>query len=342
MKMLIARTMAVACAAAAFCLPARAQDVITLKLGGFLPKTHYGVVHGTQVFIDDVVARTKGKVKFEHYPAQQAGKLDQLMTLAASGALDVVEISPGSVSQKLPLSGVVELPGLVKESCSGSAALRAVGAAPGGVMHQSDFAPNGVRVLGFNALPPYQVVSRKPVSSVADLRGMKVRPAGAAMEVSMSKLGIVPVKMTGPELYDGISKGTIDAVMFTWLAARDYSLSNAAKFSAYGYPWGTGAFYIAISERKFQSLPRDVQDALLEAGKASEKRLCAHMQESEVTATKEAEAAGVKVHWWTDAQKAELDRALASVTTEWAKDLDSRGKPASRTIEEFRKAMPAR
>ena len=157
----------------------------------------------------------------------------------------------------------------------------------------------------------------------------------------MAKLGVVPVKLNGPELYDGISKGTIDAVMFTWLAAKDYSLNTVAKYSAYGYPWGTGVFLIAMSERKFQSLPKEVQEALTEAGKVAEKKLCTHMQETEAALTKEAQSVGVQVHWWTDAQKAELDRTLASVTAEWAKDLESRGKPALRTIEEFKRALAA-
>jgi TRAP-type mannitol/chloroaromatic compound transport system substrate-binding protein len=52
--------------------------------------------------------------------------------------------------------------------------------------------------------------SRKPVRTMADLNGLKLRTAGAWLEISKS-LGAAPVTMPGAEVYTSIERGAIDA-----------------------------------------------------------------------------------------------------------------------------------
>lgn len=52
--------------------------------------------------------------------------------------------------------------------------------------------------------------SRKPVSSIADLQGLKIRTAGAWLELA-GTLGAAPVTMPGGEVYTSLERGAIDA-----------------------------------------------------------------------------------------------------------------------------------
>ena len=52
--------------------------------------------------------------------------------------------------------------------------------------------------------------SRKPVRTMADLKGLKIRTAGAWLEIAKG-MGAAPVTMPGGEVYTSLERGTIDA-----------------------------------------------------------------------------------------------------------------------------------
>lgn len=319
-----------------------AQDQIKLKVAHFVPATHPGVVYGTDVFMKAAKAATDSKVQFEFYPAQQAGKAKEFLDLLKTGVVDIAEIGTGYFSSdKMPLLGVIEMPGLVKSVCDGTRAVRAVGE-PGGPLYEGDFKPFGVRVLSFYVYPPYgPSASLKPINSVEDLKGLKLRNAGGVMGLSTVTVGAVPVGITSAEVFEALERGTLDSMMSSYLTVKDYELNKAAKYGVTGYSLGTPGIFAMISERKFQALPQDVQDALAEAGKKAEESFCAYADSTEASTIEDLQKnGGMEIHSWSDEDKAKLDEMLTNIPKEWVKTLDGRGKPASATLKGFRAALP--
>ena len=55
---------------------------------------------------------------------------------------------------------------------------------------------------------------RKPIKSLEDLKGLKMRMGGGLVGEIMGKLGVVPQSIPGGEIYVSLEKGTLDAVEF--------------------------------------------------------------------------------------------------------------------------------
>lgn len=319
---------------------AKADDAINLSVAHFVPAGHIGVVHGTDVLIKETTEATGGKVRFTFYPAQQVGKASQFLDLLRSGAIDIAEVATGYVSSdRMPLLGILEMPGMVESICDGTRASRALGD-PGGVMYESEYAPAGIRVLSYYVYPPYgPSASRVPIKSVEDLRGLKLRNAGGAMELSVAKVGAVPVKLTSPEVYQSLSRGTLDSMLSSFLTVADYDLASVVRYAVTGYSFGTPGVFTMMSERKFQSLPKDIQASLIEAGKKAEHEFCTFADAREAQLIKEFGEKKMEIYTWTQDDKQKLNKMLTEIPVNWAKALDARGKPGTKTLEAFKKAL---
>lgn len=317
---------------------ALAQETITLRMAGFLPPSHYMVTEGSQVFMDEVTRLTDGKVEWQYFPAQQLGKATEMLNMAQLGVADVLEVAPSYETAKWPLSGVLEMPGNARSSCEAAKAFRSLGD-PGGIVYENEYAPTGVRILTYETMPPYSVHSRVEIASPEAFAGKKLRPAGAGMELSVSALDAVGVKVPSGEIYEAASRGTVDAVMTSFAAAKAYGLRDVAKHAFTGYPFGQGSVFFSISESKFQSLPEDVQNALIEAGKTAEQNLCSYMDDLETTEMASARDEGTAIYEATDADRVAMDKMLESVGIEWAASVDAQGKPGAATLDAYRAAL---
>ncbi|MFJ4048947.1 MULTISPECIES: TRAP transporter substrate-binding protein DctP [Pseudomonas] len=323
-------------------LGVRAEEPIVLRLATFTPSTHIGVKYGDNILMADATERSQGRVKFEFYPAEQLGKANQLLDLVKVGVIDIAEVPTGVASDKLPLLGVLDLPGKIQSSCEGASIMRSMGK-PGGFIYENEYAPNGIRVLSYHVYPPYvPSASRRPITRVEDLHGLKYRNAGGAMAMSIATLGGVPVKMASPEVMQSLARGTLDSMMSSYLSVVDYDLYEAAKYGVTGYSLGTPGVFAVMSERKFQSLPADIQQVLVEAGIKSEQSFCNHAEQAEKAAMAQVQEAGMTIYSWTDEQKATLDKLLVNVPLDWAHSLDRKGRPGSEVLNAFERELLAR
>ena len=90
--------------------PAQPAQTITLKFADALPATHYETVQAAKPWMDRVVQLSKTKVVFQHYPAEQLGKTNDMPTILRTGVADIVGMP--SLPGEFPLRTFFNLPGL--------------------------------------------------------------------------------------------------------------------------------------------------------------------------------------------------------------------------------------
>src|SRR3546814_11068627 len=84
----------------------------------------------------------------------------------------------------------------------------------GGILDENEFAPAGIRLLFTIVLPPYQVfLGKKQIEGLKTFEGLKIRSSGGAKELAVRKIGAVPISMSTPEVYEALSRGTIDGML---------------------------------------------------------------------------------------------------------------------------------
>jgi len=106
---------------------------------------------------------------------------------------------------------------------------------------------------------------RKEINTVDDLKGLKMRIPGFAGEV-MSALGATVTNIAPGELYTSLERGTIDAL--EWVGPGMDIKMGFHKVAPYYYTgWhepGTDLQYL-VNEKKFNKLPKDLQEILMSA-----------------------------------------------------------------------------
>ena len=316
---------------ASFCSSCRTYD--SFPVGHYLPK------YITTPMIERLKANPAAKgIEFEYYPAEQMGKAKDFLSLVQSGVIDIAYVAPGFVSDKMPLSVVSELPLEFSGSCQGTMAYWNL-AKPGGLLDKKEFAPNGVRLLFTTVLPPYQIITRKPFSSLKDIEGMKIRASGSAKELVIKKLKAIPVLMPTPDVYESLSRGTIDGVLFPFNSLAPYEIHKLSKTGTIGENFGTFVANWVISEKRFQSLPPAVQQDLTAMGEQLTKAACAQIEKDEAGDIEKVKAAGVKLTPLSPADHATAAAVMQDVAKDWADNLDRRGKTGTEVLNAFKAGL---
>ncbi len=124
---------------------------------------------------------------------------------------------------------------------------------------------NIVNFIGGNTGAQMGGFWRKPIKSLADMKGLKMRIGGFGGRV-MERIGLVPQMIPGGEIYQALEKGTIDAA--EWVGPYDDEKLGLAKVAPnYAYPgfWEGGAqLEFWINNKAFESLSDDYK-AIVEA-----------------------------------------------------------------------------
>jgi len=332
-------TTALALAAAVSVAAAHAQATTKIKIADSFPVGHYLPKYITTPMIERLKANPAAKgIEFEYYPAEQMGKAKDFLSLVQSGVIDIAYVAPGFVSDKMPLSVVSELPLDFSGSCQATMAYWNL-AKPGGLLDKKEFAPNGVRLLFTIVLPPYQIITRKPFASLKDIEGMKIRASGSAKELVIKKLKATPVLMPTPDVYESLSRGTIDGVLFPFNSLAPYEIHKLSKTGTIGENFGTFVANWVISEKRFQSLPPAVQQDLTAMGEQLTKAACTQVEKDEAGDIEKVKAAGVKLTPLSAADKATVATVMHDVAKDWADTLDKRGKSGTEVLNAFKAGL---
>lgn len=317
------------------------QEKLTLRVSDQFPPTHF-VYDSVKLWIAEVEKAAGGAVKLEYYPSEQMGKAKDQLALIQSGVVDVSLVVPGYVSDKMPLSAVAELPGMVdpKTSCAGSSAYMKL--AQEGIFAKQEYGPAGVRAIWGFAFPPYQLMmAQRRIAPLKEIKGAKIRTVGSSMEFLVRHLKGVPVKISAPDAYEALSRGTIDGVMLTHASLFAYKMEGLVKYATSNGSFGSTVGAYSISEKRWKELPAPIQKAIMDAGEKATLRLCAYMEKDAQEAEERLKQRGVTMVTFSATEQKELEGIYAATASEWVTSMGKRGKSGSEALKAFTEALKA-
>ncbi len=244
-------------ALAAFCPAAAVAQPVTLKLAFFTSEAEVNYAKAIKLWVETVNADASGAVKIEAYPNGALGKaLPAQPQMILDGVADIAFVNPALVPGRFPDDQVFELPGLVGNIKEGVA------------LYQELLKANLLRgyadyvVIGSFMNTNAHVFSRRPIKSVNDLKGMKVRISGAVIGQTVKDLGVVPVLMPPNEVVEAMGRGTIDATTTVPAAVVDFGIDRVTSHD-YLIQLGTNPFAVLMNRKKFESMPKAAQDVIV-------------------------------------------------------------------------------
>ena len=192
----------------------------TFKLGHEAAETHikYDVA---EKFAEELEANSDGRMKVDIYPANQLGKETDMQQQVESGTLDFAILSNGTMSSISESINGWFMPFLFEDL------QQAADAASSEPAQQMLMDLEEKNMVGYGVFFAGQrhVLSSKPLASLADFKGLKIRiPGSPVFESYYKEVGAGPASMPLPEVYTSLSTGVIDAV------DTDFNAAVSQKF----------------------------------------------------------------------------------------------------------------
>lgn len=214
---------------------------------------------------DDLAKATGGKDKIKIFADSSLGSEKDTVEQVKIGALDMVRVSSASFHGIVPESVIPSLPFLFRDIEH----FRKVMYGPTGDKILASFEKAGFVGLCFYESGARSVYAKKPVKSVADMKGMKIRVQPSDLMVSLvTAAGGSPTPMPLAEVYTGLKTGLVDA------AENNYPSYEEAKHfeSAPVYSETMHVMtpeVLVFSKKIWDTLPKDEQAAIRKAAKDS-------------------------------------------------------------------------
>jgi TRAP-type C4-dicarboxylate transport system substrate-binding protein len=315
--------------------PALAQTT-TLTMSSWVSPQHHVTAVVLQGWANEVEKVTGGRVKFTmlpKHPSAPPGTFDAVR----DGLVDLSYVTASYTPARHILPMIAELPGAGETAVVNSVAYSRI--------HWKHFHKvgeyRGVKLLGVFTHGPGQMFTKKPVRSIADVQGLKIRTGGGAADAVAKALGAAAFVKPAPESYELLKSGVADGVFFPMESIISFKLDTVLE-QATLFPGGmySSSFGFFMNEDKWNTLPRQDQQAI---EKVSGEWIARHAGNSWDTADAKGlevlKKSGVKIVNADPELVAEVRRRSAPLVEDWIKQASAKGVDAAKILAEFREEL---
>ncbi len=228
------------------------DKVIELSYSIFFPPTHIQCITA-DAWAKEIEKRTDGRVEIAMYPGGSLSKAPQVYEGVVNGISDIGMSCFAYTRGRFPLLEGLDLPVGYPNG------LTATKAANQMVKKYNPKEVADTHVLYIHAHGPGLLASKKPVRTLEDIKGLKVRATGLSSKI-VGSLGGSPVAMSQPETYEALQRGVVDATFCPIETLKGWKQGEVIDYvidtSAIGY---TTSMFVVMNNDKWNSLPADIQ-----------------------------------------------------------------------------------
>ncbi|MDD3846499.1 MAG: TRAP transporter substrate-binding protein [Syntrophorhabdaceae bacterium] len=236
----------------------QSQTKITLTYANFPPATTFPCVQ-MERWAREMETKTAGRVKVQTFPGGTLLPAKNIFDGVVTGTADIGNFAMSYQPGRFPLSEAIDLPMGFTSSRAASLALLDL------IEKYKPKEFEKVKVLTVFTCPPADIMSKTPIKTLADLKGMELRASGTGAAI-LKRLGATPVGMPQSEAPEAIQKGVVKGNVSSMEILKDFN------FAAY-LPYATEAnlfvvtFAVVMNKDKFNSLPADIKKIFEESAR---------------------------------------------------------------------------
>ncbi|OUM86833.1 MAG: hypothetical protein BAA01_15495 [Bacillus thermozeamaize] len=278
-----------------------------------------------------VKERTNGRVQIDVFYSNQLVPQNELLDALASGTVDMGGAS-AYYGQLVPEIDAIWLPFWNKGE---EHAMHVMRETEVGKIFEKSLEDYGAKVLFYWPTGMYALMTKEPVQSLKDLKGIKMRLAFGIWKQWYEQMGVAPANVAAAEQYEALLRGTIDGVIYPTYTIETYKFHEVIDYlTVPGFIDPTLCFTM-ISKAKWDQLPSDIQQILLEVGREMEQKAAEASKKYTENAIQLAEEKGVKVNRLKPEEFEEFRRSAEVVWEEFAK----RNSNTQRIVEILKKDL---
>lgn len=293
----------------------------------FFPPTH-GQAKAGEAWAREIEKRTHGQVKINVLAGGTLTPADQCFDGALKGISDIGMSCFAYTRGRFPIMEVLDLP---MGYPNGRVATR------GANEFFKKFMPKeleGVKLLYIHAHGPGLLHTKQPVTTLEQLKGMKIRSTGLSAKVAEA-LGAVPVAMPQPQTYESLQKGVVEGTFAPMETLQGWKQGEVIKSttdcSDIGY---TTAMFVVMNLKKWNTLSADVRKVMEEV---SAQWIDIHGNEWDQSDKKGREytlGLGNKIVPLSAEENTRWKKAVRPIIDDYIKEVSAKGLPAEKAVKE--------
>jgi TRAP-type C4-dicarboxylate transport system substrate-binding protein len=277
----------------------------------------------------EVEKRTNGKVVVNTFPGGTLLGAKNMMDGVIAGQADIGNLCMAYQPGRFIVTNATSLPLGITNAHKGSLVLWDV---------WKKYQPEAfakVKVLAMFTTAPTNIMSRVPVRTLEDLKGLDLRASGGAAQI-LAAWGANPVGMPMPATVEALQKGVVKGLFSSLEAMKDFKFAETCKYVTITdtviYP-----FAVVMNMDSWNKLPQDVQQVMDDLRVEQSEWTGTYMDNHVKAAMEWAKTEqNVEVITLSAEEKAKWDAKLLPLTEKWTVDAKSKGFPANDIVKDIK------
>jgi C4-dicarboxylate-binding protein DctP len=277
---------------------------------------------------EELRKRSEGRLSLDIFPGGQLMPPDQEIPGILNGQIDMGLLLSSSLGNLDPVWYLFDLPYLFDFDPEDPSVYlqhkRAfITSENGGGLVNSLTEKNGLKVLSMSQDNYSELLTSRTdnaITNLASFKGKKIRTTGGSIQNdTLTALGASPMVVAAPEVTPALQQGVIDGVLTTaYYGIQHYPVKTWTGINLSSY-----VLTVTMSTDKFNSLPKDLQDILLETAKDFDKWIDEQsLKMMTVDINKMVKEKGIEVYFPTTEEHGEFKRLLEPLHQKWADSID--------------------
>jgi len=239
---------------------AQQQEKIVWKFGYLANEQH--IWHKTaEEFAKRVYEKTNGRLEIKLYPNEQLGSEMDVLNMIRDGSADMT-ISGESMQNWAPKAALIATPYAFRDM---DHMVKVIEGDLGKEIEEQIIEKVGVTPIYYHLRSPRNLTSNKPIRSLSDLKGFKMRVPNVPVFLEAWKAaGAHPQAMAFSEVFTALQQGVIDGQENPYdliLSGGLYEVQKYVNETEHVLGW----IYVVVGNKQLNSLPEDMRQAVLEA-----------------------------------------------------------------------------
>jgi TRAP-type C4-dicarboxylate transport system substrate-binding protein len=308
--------------------PAAQGQTIELTYANFPPAPTFPCVQ-MERWKTEVEKRTSGQVAVKTFPGGTLLGAKDMIDGVIAGQADIGCLSMAYQPGRFIVTNATALPLDIPDARTGSLVLLDL---------YKKYQPeefSKVKVLAMFTTAPTNIMSKVPVRTLEDIKGLDLRASGGAAQI-LAALGANPVGMPMPATPEALQKGVVKGLLSSLESMKDFKFAEYCPYVTMSdtaiYP-----FAVVMNQDSWDRLPQNVQQ-VFESMIAEQSEWTGNYMDQHVKESMDwsVETHKVQVITLPAEEKARWDERLQPLTAQWIQDANGKGLPAEAIVADIK------
>ncbi|WP_035254507.1 TRAP transporter substrate-binding protein [Desulfatiglans anilini] len=308
--------------------PVVAEDGIHIKFSTWHPPASREVKTVWAPMLEELNKRSNGRITFTLYAGGALGTGPEHYDIVAQGLSDMGYFTATWTPGRFPLTDVLSLAAWVDG--------KDVGVEIGNATYRrilKDEFPD-VKVLELNGCIQAFLWTKKPIRTLEDCKGLRLRTPGGHQTRYIHAIGAEPVFMPLGDVYLAVETGAIDGLVTCPPLVLAFKLPEVIQHGVI-LTFGCVSEGVVMNRRSWEKTPDDLKPIIEEVVGNPFKTTHGLNQEVYRTMMKEIEKKGVSLYRLPQDEEQRWFKVFQDETRKWVAELEAKGLPARKAVDIF-------